>query len=167
MLTCTLYSQRSGCAPNPFVKVDAMYLAFGNLDAVRVAFHQPSMAQKQMLCLFFRRVSCHPPRRSPGPPVMGVWPGPDAFPVACMPNWIGQSSGCHECLQINTRLRRPWLNTSSNYWPLDRHHYVEVITDYPPLSSGLLPSTTLSAGLRERRGYYLDFRANTHSHNHH
>ena len=72
VLRCTLYSASSGCASNPFVMVDAMYLAFGTLDALCLAFHQPSMAQTIFLCLFLRRVRGHPPRRGPGPPVMGV-----------------------------------------------------------------------------------------------
>ena len=72
VLRCTLYSGSSGCAPNPFVMVDAMYLAFGTLDALCLYFHQPSMAQTFFLCLFLRRVCGHPPRRGPGPPVMGL-----------------------------------------------------------------------------------------------
>ena len=31
VLRCTLYSGALGCAPNTFVTVDAMYLAFGML----------------------------------------------------------------------------------------------------------------------------------------
>ena len=62
----------SGYAPNPFVMVDVMNLAFGTLDALCLAFHQPSTAQTIFLCLFLRRVCGHPPRRGPGPPAMGV-----------------------------------------------------------------------------------------------
>ena len=63
VLRYTLYSENSGCAPNPFVMVDDVYPAFGTLDALCLTFHQPLMAQTIFLCLFLRRVRGHPPRR--------------------------------------------------------------------------------------------------------
>ena len=69
---CTLYSGSAGCAPNPFITVDAMYLAFVSLDALHLAFDRPSMSRTISLCLFLRRVCSHPPRRGPCPPVIGV-----------------------------------------------------------------------------------------------
>ena len=42
---CTLYSGCSGCAPNPFVTVEAMYLALVTSDALRLAFHRPTMSR--------------------------------------------------------------------------------------------------------------------------
>ena len=52
--------------------VDALHLAFGTLDALCLAFHQPSMAQTILRCLFLHRERGHPPRQGRGPPVMGV-----------------------------------------------------------------------------------------------
>ena len=72
VLRGTLHTRRPACAPNPFVMVDAVYLAFGTVDALCLFFHQPSMAQTNFFRLFLRRVCGHPPRRGPGPPVMGV-----------------------------------------------------------------------------------------------
>ena len=39
VLRGTLYTGSAGCAPNSFVMVDAMYLAFGTLDALFFSFH--------------------------------------------------------------------------------------------------------------------------------
>ena len=39
VLMGTLYTGSAGCAPNSFVMVDAMYLAFGTLDALFFSFH--------------------------------------------------------------------------------------------------------------------------------
>ena len=72
VLRCTLSSGSSGCAPKPFVTVDAMNLAFGTFGALRLTIGQPSMAQTIFLCLCLRRVCGHPPGRGPGPPGMGV-----------------------------------------------------------------------------------------------
>ena len=80
VLSGTLYTRISGCAPNPFVMVDDIYLASGALDALCLFFHQPSMAQTIFLCLFLRRVCGHPPRRGPGPPAMGVASLPSRLP---------------------------------------------------------------------------------------
>ena len=72
VLRGTLYTASTGCAPHPFVMVDAMDLAFGTLDALYLSFNQPLLAQTICFCLFLRRVCGHPPRRGPGPPAMGV-----------------------------------------------------------------------------------------------
>ena len=64
----------------------------------------------------------------------------------------------------------PWLDASSNCWPLDEHHYLEVFavcssiqTDDPPLGSDLLIPTARTAALRENRGHCLSFDEDTHS----
>ena len=75
VLRGTPYTGSAGGAPNPFVMVDAMYLAFGTLNALYLFFHQHSMAQIIFLCLFLRRVCGHPPRRGPDPPVNGYGQG--------------------------------------------------------------------------------------------
>ena len=63
----------------------------------------------------------------------------------------------------------PWLDTFSNCWPLDEHHYAEVfavcstIQTYDHLWSGLLTPTARSAAPRENRGQYLNCHEDTHS----
>ena len=54
----------------------------------------------------------------------------------------------------------PWLRTSSDYWPLDEHHYIEVHavcmsirTEDPTLWSGLFSSSARAAALGETRGH--------------
>ena len=63
----------------------------------------------------------------------------------------------------------PWLDTSSNCWPLDEHRYAEVFAvcssiqiDDPPLRSGLLTLTARATALPENRGQYLNYHSDTH-----
>ena len=111
--------------PNPFVMVDVMYLAFGALDALCLAFHQPSMAQTFFLRLFLRRVRDYPPRRGPGPPVMGV--ARAGRPPSrlhgrrdrAIIRLMNVSKSIPDCID-------PWTDTLSNCLPLDEHHFAEV-----------------------------------------
>ena len=125
VLRCTLYSGSSGCALNAFVMVDVLHLAFGTLYALCLAFHQPSMAQTVLRCLFLHRERGHPPRQGRGPPVMGRGQGrtPSQSPA-----WQtgSRNSLVDECLQIYPRLHRP-CDTCSNCWPLDEHHFPGVL----------------------------------------
>ena len=72
-----LYSGAFGCAPNPFVTDDTMYLAFGILDAMWLAFQSfannktPAFNGANHFSLLAFRACGHPPRRGPNPPVMG------------------------------------------------------------------------------------------------
>ena len=51
VLRSTLYSRALGCAPNPFVTVNTMYLALGMLKRIRRL--QTSMAQTNFHCFLF------------------------------------------------------------------------------------------------------------------
>ena len=90
--------------------VDAIYLAFGTSDALCLAFHQPSIAQTISLRFFLRRVRGHPPRRGPGPPVMGLARA-GRLPSRLHGRRDRATMGLMLCLEIYPRLRRP----------LDRH----------------------------------------------
>ena len=64
----------------------------------------------------------------------------------------------------------PWLDTSSNCWPLDKHLFGEVFavcssiqTDDPLLWSCRLTPNARAATVRENRGHCLNFYEDTHS----
>ena len=65
----TLYPGSMATGPKPYASLDKMWKAFGDLSNIRLL---PSTATIFFLCLFLRRVCGHPPRRGPGPPVMGA-----------------------------------------------------------------------------------------------
>ena len=65
----------------------------------------------------------------------------------------------------------PWLDHTSNCWPLEKHHYAEGFavkatfkTDDPPLWSGLL--SPRADALRENRGLCLSCHEDNHSFKH-
>ena len=66
----TLYPGSMATDPKPYASLDKMWKAFGDLSkdnktaAVNGDFFFP--------CLLLRRECGHPPRRGPGPPVMGA-----------------------------------------------------------------------------------------------
>ena len=67
-------------------------------------------------------------------------------------------------------LTDPWIDKTSNCWPLEDHHYAEVFavratfkTDDPPLWSGLLSPSARAAALRENWGHCLNCHEDTHS----
>ena len=67
----------------------------------------------------------------------------------------------------------PWLDQTSNCWPLEEHHYAEVFalsasfkTDDPPLRSGLLSPSTRANALQENRGLCLNCHEDNHSFKH-
>ena len=68
-LRSTLYSGTLGCAPNSFVTVSTMYLAFGTLDPMWSAF--PSLANNKTQAINSENNICLL-RRGPGPPIMGA-----------------------------------------------------------------------------------------------
>ena len=64
-----LYPGSMATGPKPYDSLDEMWKAFGDLSnnktpAINGDFFFP--------CLFLRRECGHPPRRGPGPPVMGA-----------------------------------------------------------------------------------------------
>ena len=103
VLMGTLYTGSAGCAPNSFVMVDAMYLAFRTLDALVLSFHLPSMAQTIRLCLFLRR-SYVPsrPRLAGSGRCQGRTPSQS-------PSWQtgSRNNPVDQCLETHPRLHRP------------------------------------------------------------
>ena len=64
----------------------------------------------------------HPPRRGPGPPIMG------AARAKCCPSrfsWQTGSSHHSTFVPIDDPFD-PWLDHTSNCWPLKEHHYADV-----------------------------------------
>ena len=64
----------------------------------------------------------------------------------------------------------PWLDTASNCWPLEDHHYAEVHAvcmpiqlEDPPLWSGLLSSSARATALSQNRGHCLNCHEDSHS----
>ena len=67
----------------------------------------------------------------------------------------------------------PWLDHTSNCWPLEEHHYaqgfavsVSFKTDYRPLWSGLLSPSTRADALQENLGLCLNCHEDNHSFKH-
>lgn len=71
-LRSTLYSGSSTCAPILFETSDTICLAFGMLRDNEVIMNRPLQAKITNCCQFLRRVSRHPPRLGPGPPLKGA-----------------------------------------------------------------------------------------------
>ena len=65
----TLYPSSMATDPKPCASLDKMWKAFADLSNNKT----PAVNGKKKLfpCLFLRRECGHPPRRDPGPPVMG------------------------------------------------------------------------------------------------
>ena len=65
----TLYPGLMAADPKPYASLDKVRQAFGDLANNRT----PAVNGKnKFICLFLRRDRGHPPRRGPGPPVMGA-----------------------------------------------------------------------------------------------
>ena len=78
------------------------------------------------------------------------------------PSWQTASSHNPVVMSINDR-NDPWLDQTSNCWPLEEQHYAEVFavsasfkTDDPPLWSGLLSPSARAGALRDNRGHCLN-----------
>ena len=68
-LMSTSYPGSMATDPKPYASLDKMWKAFGNLANNKT----PAVnCDNFFLCLFLRRERGHPPRRGPGPPVMGA-----------------------------------------------------------------------------------------------
>ena len=68
MPTGTLYPGSMTTGPKPYASLDEMWKAFGDLSNNKT----PAINGEKKKCLFLRRECGHPPRRGPGPPVMGA-----------------------------------------------------------------------------------------------
>ena len=84
------------------------------------------------------------------------------------PSWQTASSHNPVVMSINDR-NDPWLDQTSNCWPLEEQHYAEVFavsasfkTDDPPLWSGLLSPSARAGALRDNRGHCLNCHEDTH-----
>ena len=87
--------------------------------------------------------------------------------------WWQRGSGHHPTVMPIDDSSDPWLDQTSNCWPLAKHHYAEVFavgasfkTDDPPLWSGLLSPLTRADVLRENRGLCLNCHEDNHSFKH-
>ena len=105
----------------------------GLLVTKRVIRHLPAVnGETFFLCLFLRRERRHPPRRGPGPPIMG------AARAEYRPNrFRGRRDRAIIQLSCPSMIHRTLGLTC---WPLKEHNYAEVFavnasfkTDDPPL----------------------------------
>ena len=85
------------------------------------------------------------------------------------PSWQTGSSLHPIVMSINDPTDT-WIDKTSNFWPLEDHHYAEVFavrasfkTDDPPLWSGLLSPSARAAALRENRGHCFNCHEDTHA----
>ena len=89
------------------------------------------------------------------------------------PAW--QTGSCNNPHRVNVHKSipdcfDPWLDTASNFWPLEEHHYAEVHavcmsiqTEDALLRSSLLSSSARAAALSETRGRCLNCHEDSHS----
>ena len=131
--------------------------------------HLPSTAKHVFLCLLLRREHGHPPRRSPGPPVMG------AARTKCLSQSLScQTGSSHNLLvMLINDPSGPWLDQTSMCWPLGEHNDAEVFTvsvlfktDDPSLWSGLLSPSARAAAFRENRGLCINCHEENNSFRH-
>ena len=64
----TLYPGSMATDPKPYASLYKMWKVFSDLAHNKT----PAVNDEKKLCLFLRRERGHPPRRGPGPPVMGT-----------------------------------------------------------------------------------------------
>ena len=152
-----------GCAPKPFVTVDTMYLAFGTLNAMWLAFQAldnnktPAIngEKKGGLPASSSGVrSSSPSRPRPARNGRGQGRTPSQSPA-----W--QTGSCNSPVVGNISKYIPGctdtsLDTSSDCWHLDEHHFAEIFaacssiqTNDPLLWIGVLTITARAAALRE------------------
>ena len=159
----TLYPGSMATDPKPYASLDAMWKALSDL-AYKMT---PAVnGENNFICLFLRRERGHPRRRGPGPPVMG------AVRAECRPScFYGRRDRVIIQLLYSSMVPLTLgLTTTSNCWPLEEHHYAEVLvvcasfkTDDPPLWSDLLSPSARAAALRANRGDCLNCREDTHT----
>ena len=96
-------------------------------------------------------------------------PGPSAFQPL---SWQTGSSYHPTAISIDDS-SEPWLDQTSNYWPLEEHHYANVFavsasfkTDDTPFWNGLLLPSTRGDTLRENRRLFLNCHEDNHPFKH-
>ena len=147
VLRCTLYSGSSGCTPNPFVMVDAMYLAFGRLAfGLSPAFNGADHFSLHVSSSGVRSSAPSRPRSAGNGRGQGRTPSQSpAWQTGSRNNPVDENVSKYipDCTD-------PWTDTSSNCWLLDEHHVAEIFpvcssihTDDPLRSGRLTPFTLL------------------------
>ena len=144
--------------------------SFGTLDAMWLAFE--TLANNKMPAINGAKQT-YLPASSTGVRSSAPWtPRPASIgrgqgrTLSQSPVW--QTRSRNNPLVMNVHKTIPdyldrWLDTASNCWPLDKHHYAEVHAVFisiqiedPPLWSGLLSSSARAAALSENRGRCLN-----------
>ena len=123
VLRCTLYSESSGCTPNPFVMVDAMYLAFGRLAfGLSPAFNGADHFSLHVSSSGVRSSAPSRPRSAGNGRGQGRTPSQS-------PAWQTGSRNNPIVMKISKSIpdcTDPWLGTSSNCWSPNEHHFAKV-----------------------------------------
>ena len=148
----TLYPRSKATDPRPFASLDDMWGAFSDLTHNKT----PAVNGEQHFSLPVSSTSARSSAPSgPRPADHGHGQGRVSSQLL---SWQKRSS--HHPIAISPDdLSDPWLDQTSDCWPLEEHHYAEVFavsvsfkTDYPLLWSGLLSPSTRADALRENRG---------------
>ena len=154
-----LYPGSKATDPRPYASLNAKWRAFSD--------KQDTCRQRRnivFLSLFLRLERGHPPLSGPRPADNGR--GTGRVPPQSL-SWQTGSSH-HSTVTPIVGSSDPWLDHTSNCWPLEEHHYAEVFAakasfkkDDPALWSGLL--STRANALREHRGLCLNCHEDNHS----
>ena len=134
--------------PKPYASLDKVWKAFGDLANNKT----PAVNGEKTIsaCFFVGSAVIRPV----GPRPAGHGRGRGRVPSQT-PSWQTGSSLNLIVMSVDDPTD-PWIDKTSNCWPLDDNHYAEVFaasasfkTDDPPLWSGLLSPSARAAALRE------------------
>ena len=164
----TLYPGVMAAEPRPFGTLDATCLAFQSLANSKT----PAINDGLFFYLPAFSSDVRPPA-PPGPRPAGNGRGQGRTPSQS-PAWqTGSRINCSFVVNVSKPIpgcTDPWLDASSNCWPLNEHHCAEIFavcssvqTNDPPLWRGLLTPTARAAAPRESGGHCLNCHEDTHS----
>ena len=145
--------------PKPYASLDKMWKAFGDLANNKT----PAVNGDNLFSLAVYSSGA----RSFAP--SGPRPAGHGRGQGRAPSWQTGSSNNPIVMSVNDPTDH-WTDHMSKCWPLEEHHYAEVLavcasfkTDDPPLWSTLLSPSARAAALRENRGHCLNCHEDTHS----
>ena len=162
----TLYPGSKATDPWSYASLDAMRRVFGDSAHKKT----PAVNGEKYFSLPVSSTGARPSATS-GPRPADHGRGHGRVPSQSLSWQMGSSH--HPTVMPIDDSSDPWLDQTSNCWPLEEHHYAEVFavsasfkTDDPPLWSGLLSPSTHADALRENRGLCLNCHQDNHSFKH-
>ena len=162
-MMASLYPGSMATDPKPYASLDKMWKAFSEFAHNKT----PAINGAKY---FSRPVSSSGARTSaPTEPRPAAHARGQGRVPSQSPSWLTGSSHNPIFMPVNDPTD-PWLDQTSNCWPLEEHHYAEVFavsnsfkTDDPPLWSGLLSPSARADALRHNRGHCLNCHEDSHS----